>query len=365
MPSDAAHRPARLADKLANLPAPPPPRRRMIWPDRGLFLLAAILGFGGIMVARLTGVSGLPVALGAVSIIGLYALICGMSGWFVTEPDRLGDNCYYLGFLFTLASLSAALIAVEQQPRALRGDLIEALIGSFGVSLLSTVTGIALRAVFLQLRPEILETEAELERETQHLTVRLRDQLAAAVLEFETFRLRTQTVLDSQIDHGSRVAEEVGRLVDRIGAVEMPPDVLTAKLDAMGGRVLGLVHALEDAAEADRQRQRALARVVENLDRMFARMSDLGPMEAVGREAAQLAAAFAAATAQTDATLAALRKQAEHLGTMGASLGADSAAIIEAQRAIRLNLAQSGAALTQLQDGLVELVEAVTARMAP
>ena len=355
----------RLADKLANLPAPAPPRRRMIWPDRGLFLLAAMLGFAGIMAARLTGTSGLPVALGAVSIIGLYAVICGASGWFTTEPDRLGDNCYYLGFLFTLASLSAALIAVEQQPRALRGELIEALIGSFGVSLLSTVAGIALRAVFLQLRPEIMETEAELERETQFIAARLRDQLAAAVLEFETFRLRTQTMLDSQIDHGSRVADEVGRLVDRISAVEMPPDVLTAKLDAMGGRVLGLVHALEDAAEADSQRQRALARVVENLDQMFARLSDLGPLEAVGREAAQLATAFAAATAQTDATLAALRGQTEQLATLGTALNADSAAIIAAQRAIHINLAQSGAALTQLQDGLVELVDGVTARIAP
>lgn len=344
----------RLADKLANLPPPAPPKRRMIWPDRGLFLLAATLGFAGIMAARFTGVSGLPVAIGAVGLIGLYALIAGLAGWFATEPDRLGDNCYYLGFLFTLASLSAALITVEQQPRAMRGDLIEALIGSFGVSLLSTVAGIALRAVFLQLRPEALASEAELERETQHLTTRLRDQLAAAVLEFETFRLRTQTMLDSQLDHGSRVAGEVGRLVDRIAGVDVPPDVLTAKFEAMGGRVLGLVNALEDAAEADSQRQRALARVVENLDRMIARLSDLGSLEAVGREAALLAT-----------TLAELRQQSVALAVMGATLGADSTAIVEAQRTIRLNLAQSGAALTQLQDGLVELVDAVTARMAP
>jgi hypothetical protein len=348
MPSD------RLADKLANLPTLAPPKPRMIWPDRGLFVLAAVLGFAGIMAARLNGLSGLPVAVGAVGLIGLYALIAGLAGWFATEPDRLGDNCYYLGFLFTLASLSAALIAVEQQPRALRGDLIEALIGSFGVSLLSTVAGIALRAVFLQLRPEVTATEAELERETQHLTARLRDQLAAAVLEFETFRLRTQTMLDSQLDHGSRVAGEVGRLVDRIAGVDVPPDILTAKFAALGGRLLGLVQTLEDAAEADSQRQRALARVVENLDRMVSRLSDLGSLEAVGREAALLAG-----------TLGELRQQSAALGAIGAALGADSAAVVEAQRAIRLNLAQSGAALTQLQDGLVELVEAVTARMAP
>ncbi len=348
MPSD------RLADKFANLPTPVPPKRRRAWPDRGLFLLAAILGFAGIMAARLTGLPGVWVAIGAVLVILLYALIAGLAGWFAAEPDRLGDNCYYLGFLFTLASLSAALIAVEQQPRALRGDLIEALIGSFGVALLSTVAGIALRAVFLQFRPEAQLAEAELERETQAFGTKLRDQMAAAVLEFETFRLRTQTLLDSQLDHGGRMASELTRLVDRIALVDVPPDLLTAKFDALGGRLLTLTQVLEDAAEADGQRQRALARVVENLDRMVARLSNLGALEAVGREAALLAT-----------TLGQLRQQSDALAAMGAALGADSAAVIDAQRAIRLNLAQSGASLAQLQDGLVELVEAVTARIKP
>ena len=342
--------PGSLQAKLARLPVPPPPRVQSVWPDRGLFVIAAGLGFAGILTARLSGLPGLPTALASVALILVYALICKRAGWFDSQPDRLGDNCYYLGFLLTLASLSAALIAVENHPAGQRGELVEALIASFGVSLFSTVAGIALRVVFMQLRPDGEAADAQLERETQHLAARLRDQLAAAVLEFEAFRMRTQTQLDAQLDHGGRVAQQVGALVDRIAGVEVPPDLLTAKFDLIGKRIQTLVNALEDAAEADNQRQRSLARVVEHLDVMFVRLGELGPLEALAREAGRAADSLAATQTQS--------------ARLAASLGADAASMASAQQDIRQNLAHSTAALAQLQDTLVEIAEAITAQLA-
>ena len=344
------HNPGSLQAKLARLPATPPARQRPVWPDRGLFVIAASLGFAGILAARLAGVAGLPTALASVALILAYALICKRAGWFDSQPDRLGDNCYYLGFLLTLASLSAALIAVDNHPAGQRGELVEALIASFGVSLFSTVAGIALRVVFLQLRPDGEAADALLERETQHLAGRLRDQLAAAVLEFETFRMRTQTQLDAQLDHGGRVAQQVGLLVDRIGGVAVPPDLLTAKFDQIGHRVQTLVNALEDAAEADHQRQRSLTGVIEHLERMFLRLGDLGPLDALAREASRAADSLAAAQTQS--------------ARLAASLGADAATMAQAQADIRQSLAHSIAALAQLQDTLVEIAEAITTQLA-
>ncbi len=347
------HIPGSLQAKLARLPSAPPARSRSVWPawpDRGLFVLAAGLGFAGILAARLSGLAGLPTALASVALILAYAITCKSAGWFDSQPDRLGDNCYYLGFLLTLASLSAALIAVENHPADQRGALVEALIASFGVSLFSTVAGIALRVVFLQMRPDGETADAQLERETQHLAARLRDQLAAAVLEFETFRMRTQTQLDAQLDHGGRVAQQVGQLVDRIGAVVVPPDLLTAKFDQIGRRVETLVNALEDAAEADYQRQRSLAGVVEHLDQVFARLGDLAPLDALAREAGRAAASLAATQAQS--------------ARLAESLGSDAAAMAQAQHDIRQSLAHSTAALAQLQDALVEIAEAITTQLA-
>ncbi len=348
MERDSNDAPGSLRAKLARLPAPKP-RKVSVWPDHGLFVLAASFGFVGILSARLSGLPGLPTAVASVALIVLYALMCWRAGWFADQPDRLGDNCYYLGFLLTLASLSAALIAVESQAGP-RGDLVEALIASFGVSLFSTVAGIALRVVFTQMRPDGEAEDAQLERETQHLATRLRDQLAAAVLEFETFRMRTQTQLDAQVDHGGRIAQQVGALVNRIGAVQVPSDLLTAKFDLIGGRVQTLVDALEDAAEADSQRQRSLARVVEHMDSMFVRLGDLGPLEALGREANRLAQSLGAAQAQS--------------ARLASVLGEDAASMQAAQRDIRASLAHSTAALAQLQDALVEIAEAITAQLA-
>ena len=48
-----------------------------------------------------------------------------------------GDNFYYLGFIYTLASLSAALVELRT------GINSTAILGAFGVALITTIVGIA------------------------------------------------------------------------------------------------------------------------------------------------------------------------------------------------------------------------------
>ena len=65
----------------------------------------------------------------------------------VSEQSRLGDEVYYLGLLYTLTSLCAALISlflVFGGERTLEGRTNE-MIGSFGIALVTTMAGIVMR----------------------------------------------------------------------------------------------------------------------------------------------------------------------------------------------------------------------------
>ena len=168
-------------------------------PDRGLFVLFAVLGFGGTFVAKTNGLPALTAALMAVGVLVAYALVSYRFEWFRLHPDRLGDNCYYMGFLFTLASLSAALIEIEVKAPDARGMLLEGLIASFGVALFSTIGGITLRVFFMQMRREIEDVEEAIRTELQDAAQRLKDQLGTAVQSLEGFRLRTSQVMDEQL----------------------------------------------------------------------------------------------------------------------------------------------------------------------
>jgi len=83
-------------------------------PDKGLFALVAVLGFAAILFFKLKGFNANYVAAGAVALMLAYGLVAYQLPKVRMRLDRLGDNFYYLGFLYTLASLSAALIQLQQ-----------------------------------------------------------------------------------------------------------------------------------------------------------------------------------------------------------------------------------------------------------
>ena len=119
------------------------PRRRFFsdMPDKGLFAVVAVLGFAGILISKVRGYDADAVAGAAVTLMVVYGFVAFQYRRVRLRPDRLGDNFYYLGFIYTLASLSAALL----QLRA--GARIEELLGSFGIALFTTIIGIAGRVL--------------------------------------------------------------------------------------------------------------------------------------------------------------------------------------------------------------------------
>lgn len=364
-------------------------------PDKGLFLAFAVLGFAGIFAAKHLSYSGLPIALAAVGLLILYAYVASRLDAFKSNPDRLGDNCYYMGFLFTLASLSAALVALQRDTASGRGDLLEALIGGFGIALFSTIGGITLRVFFMQMRREIEDLEEQLRTELQRSARLLTDQLAKAVIDLENFRIRTNEVLTQQVDgaasgfsgvaekliayvdtagsaynqaserlgaNAERVATDIGRLADRVERIEVPSDLLTRQVDDARGRIEALASALEAAVEAGGTRQSALEHSSKALDSLLLRLTDVARFGEVERSAERFGVAIEATTAKVGVVNDGLAACASSIGGIAAQVERDAQAVSQARKLIHQDLAQSTGALHKLQGTLADVADGLVAR---
>jgi F0F1-type ATP synthase membrane subunit b/b' len=180
------------------------PRRQFFndMPDKGLFALTAVLGFPAIMALKLYDVDARIVAAIAVILMVVYGVLAYRLPAVQLRLDRLGDNYYYLGFIYTLASMSAALLQISN-----RADSLDAVLGSFGIALFTTIVGVAGRVLFVQLRGEIDEVEAMVRRDLLAASNDLKGQLALSLREFETFHVSVLQVAGEGVKTAAAAAE--------------------------------------------------------------------------------------------------------------------------------------------------------------
>jgi hypothetical protein len=188
------------------------PRRRFFsdMPDKGLFALVAVLGFAGILLLKVRGTNADLVAAGAVVLMVAYGFAAFQFRRVRLRPDRLGDNFYYLGFVYTLASLSAALLQLRG------GAKIEELLGSFGIALFTTIVGIAGRVLFVQMRGDIDEVEDEVRRDLLGASADLRAQLNITLAEFETFHTGVQQATRKAAEQSTTAAQDAISNISRV-----------------------------------------------------------------------------------------------------------------------------------------------------
>lgn len=121
--------------------------------DKSGFIFFALLGGLGIVVAKLVGLPAELVAIGAALIMVVYAVLIFRSGSGRLRSDQAGDNCYYLGLVYTLASLAFAIFTFDP------ADTATTIVQGFGIALLTTIIGLILRVFFSQGRPDLEDTE--------------------------------------------------------------------------------------------------------------------------------------------------------------------------------------------------------------
>jgi hypothetical protein len=154
--------------------------------DRLGFLVFAGLGSLAILAAKYSNAPSWTVALGAVGLILLYAIIINIRGTGKLRADQAGDNCYYLGLIYTLTSLSYAIFTFDPNKTA------TTIVQGFGIALASTIAGLILRVFFNQARVDLFEVEDTARLELAEAASKLKGELSLISLSFKEFSVGLQ-----------------------------------------------------------------------------------------------------------------------------------------------------------------------------
>lgn len=148
---------------------------------------------------------GVPVAL-----MFTYFTLAAVLGAFRFHDEQAGDNLYYMGFLFTLTSLGVTLYRYD--PAA----SVDGIVRDFGLAVVTTICGIALRILYNQVRRDPIDIERSARHELAEMTRRVRTELDAASREFANFRRASNQMLEEGFEEISRQAEKSGQQILKI-----------------------------------------------------------------------------------------------------------------------------------------------------
>jgi len=188
--------------------------------DKGLFFFFFIVGAAAIWILKFLDypqwvITGTPIFL-----MFAYAVYAYRSPGFRLREDRAADHLYYLGFLYTLTSLAYSLYLFRSDQTG-----TDSIIANFGIALLTTIVGLALRVLFSQLREDPLEYEREARHSLSEAVRELKTELDESILSFNSFRRSLQQSLQEGMDnmlagssklldeHGSKFADVTDRFV--------------------------------------------------------------------------------------------------------------------------------------------------------
>ena len=160
------------------------------WVDRWGFILFAFGGAAAILLAKGRDVPAYLVACGAAAVIIAYAFIVQRSGTGKLRADQAGDNCYYLGLVYTLVSLGYAIFFFDPATTA------TTVVQGFGVALATTIVGLVLRVFFNQTRVDLVQTEDSARIELAEAAGRLKAELQSMTVSMSDFGRETRQVLE-------------------------------------------------------------------------------------------------------------------------------------------------------------------------
>ena len=204
------------------------------------FLVFVVAGALFVVSAKLSELPNWFVALVPVAIMLTYASLAWLVRSLRLRDDQTGDNLYYMGFIFTLTSLAVALYQFDPKIG------FEQVVRNFGVAISSTITGIALRVVFNQMRQDPIEVEQAARQELAAASRQVCAQLYEMVLAFNHFRAATiQSIEEGQeelrkrlLTHDQEVATHAAKQVeDGAAKTGVALQAFSVAIDGMAGRV--------------------------------------------------------------------------------------------------------------------------------
>ena len=346
-------------------------------PDKGLFLLFAFGGFALVVAMKSRGAEPLHAAGAAVAVLLVYAIVGWRIAHYRRNPDRLGENCYYLGFLYTLASLSAALMEFQ---KATGGSVteIDQIVSDFGVALFSTIAGIAARVALMQIRRDADDADDESRNDFAAISAQLRDSLRASVADAEAFRARMRDTLAREMeavvhenaeamrsigDETSRLVTGLEELARRLSATEVPQDLLVRQFDALQARVGAIADGFGRAAEADGQRNEAAAKLVRELASAQERLANAVPYEQALASAEALAAAVERIGGQVRDLTPALASLQQAFEVHASDGVADAQALRRLRESMEADLDAARRTLRALEGAMADVADGLVRRL--
>jgi hypothetical protein len=221
--------------------------------DKILFAAAVILGVVTITAVDAANASKWIAVVICVTLMVGYMLAALLLAGLRLRADQTADNLYYLGLLYTLASLGVALIRFANSEQA-----TTSILRNFGIAIFTTIVGVGLRVFVSQFRedPEDLEYEAKaaLSESVHHM----RTQLDLSVAELRGFADGMKQVVSDFTDKTTQsTAEALDTAVGRFGAAadamgqrfQKTADTFEARVEAFDGSLEKVVTALEGLME--------------------------------------------------------------------------------------------------------------------
>ena len=239
-------------------------------PGRGLsldakaFLMAATAGIILMSGLKLVHAPQLLITLLVASVVVIYSVAVVRLGRLHLRLDQAGDNAYYLGLVFTLASMAWALWEVGRQvTRATvtpSGSVVEVVIGDFGLALASTLAGIICRIVLHQMRLDPADVEAESRVQLARAAAGMVGQLDSLAQGFGEHTARLQ---QRQQDHANELYEMHRKMSDEL--VETVREAATASTSSIQGTTGEVTRAMDDLSRAMGSATTALTEAIERL----------------------------------------------------------------------------------------------------
>ena len=213
-----------------------------------IFFLFATLGSVALIVSKEFDLSPIVYITLAILIMGAYFVInlnnqIGLN----LRYDQLGDNLYYLGFVYTLGSLAHTLYIFSGGSFEI-GDVIS----SFGIALTSTILGVVLRIVAHQLQVDPTEVEDAIRADLSDMTSRLRGTLDGVVRDMSVFGEQTKQVIielhsgmsDNFRDNVTSMVESSEQVVEGVGSAFELFSENTVKLNKISEQTVAAMELL-------------------------------------------------------------------------------------------------------------------------
>ena len=214
--------------------------------------LFVVILIGG-LISITTGVVFSSVILSVVipfSLVFIYAASTIRAKHTDLSKAKIGDSCYFLGFSFTLISLSVALINLGQQEADIN---IRGIVGGFGAALATTLAGLLCRLWFTTLASSFLSSKDKLEEEIESAMRSFSMQLQSLVDEVNmSITTIGATIGDTNIElnksykgqmqeNVKSISDSVASFSQRLDEVEVSKDMVVKPInDAMATMIKGL-----------------------------------------------------------------------------------------------------------------------------